>query len=264
MMRYPLTTTHLLERAARIFGRKRVVSAGERPSVAHTWSELEGRVRRLAAALVDHGVRPGDRVATFGWNTHRHLELYFAAPAIGAVLHTVNVRLSGPQIEEVIGHGGAHILFAEPELLERVDDAALDALDVRVRVSLSDRVPSGWRSYESLLDASAPLEVYPSLDEDSAAGLCYTSGTTGEPKGVRYSHRAIVLHTFAICLPDGFGLGERDVILPAVPMFHANAWGLAHAAAMTGATLVLPGVHPDAPRLAALLEEEQVTFAAGV
>lgn len=264
MMQVPLTVPSLLERAATLFPEKRVVTATEGERAVLGWRQVRDRAWALAASLPGLGVAEGDRVASLAWNTHRHLELYFGVPAGGAVLLTANVRLSTEQVGRILGHAEARVVFAEPEFVPLVEEAAaLLPYPVR-KVALDDRAPEGWMAYEDLL-ASAGTPARPAaLDEDAAAALCYTSGTTGEPKGVLYSHRAIALHTLAICLPDGFGLGEPDVILPAVPMFHANAWGLPHAAAMTGATLVLPGARPPAERLAALLEEERVTFAAGV
>jgi fatty-acyl-CoA synthase len=263
MMRSPLTVPALLERAASLFGDKEVVTADEeRGVVRHPWRDVAARAWRLAGALPTLGVADGSRVASLAWNRHRHLELYFGVPAAGAVLLTVNVRLSPEQIARVLGHAEAEVVFADPELVDVIDAVAPGLPRLRRRVVLGAEAPPGWDAYESLLAAAGARR--PDLDEDDAAALCYTSGTTGEPKGVLYSHRALALHTLAICLPDGFGLGERDVILPAVPMFHANAWGLVHAAAMTGATLVLPGARPSAEHLAGLLSTERVTFAAGV
>jgi acyl-CoA synthetase (AMP-forming)/AMP-acid ligase II len=264
MMHYPLTLTHFVERAGRLFGQKEVVTAFEDGLTRHSWAEILDRTRRVASVLERMGVGQGDRVATLAWNTHRHLELYFGVPAIGAVLHTVNVRLASGQLEQILGHGGARALFVDPDLTEAVSEDVLDRLGVEHRVVLSAEHRPGWTSYEELLADVEPASAFPTLDEDTAAGLCYTSGTTGEPKGVLYSHRALALHAMAISLPDGFGLGEKDTILPAVPMFHANAWGLPHAAAMTGAKLVLPGSRPTPGRVAGLLASEGVTFAAGV
>jgi fatty-acyl-CoA synthase len=265
MMEYPLTPLHFIARAAEFFGGRHVVTAGAEEIHRHGWKEVATRARRASAALSALGVMPGDRIATLAWNTHRHLELYFAVPGMGCVLHTVNLRLAPVQIAEVVRHGGARILLADPEGAEGLDQEALRDAGVEHFVCLADEAgtPSGWLSYEALLRA-APEALWPDVDENTMAALCYTSGTTGEPKGVAYTHRAITLHTLAISLPDGFGISERDVVLPAVPMFHANAWGLPFAAAMTGASLVLPGVHPDPERFARLLSEEGVTFAAGV
>lgn len=264
MMRVPLTVPSLLERAATLFPDRAVVSATEEGVSRSTWSEVRDRAWALAGALRALDVGPGERVASLAWNSRRHLELYFGVPAAGAVLLTANVRLSPDQVAAILAHADARVIFADPEWIPLVDEAARALPAGTRRVALVAAAPEGWRAYEDLLAPGGARGPLPALDEDDAAGLCYTSGTTGEPKGVLYSHRAIALHTLAICLPDGFGIGEGDVVLPAVPMFHANAWGLTHAAAMTGAGLVLPGPRPSAERLAALLEEEQVTFAAGV
>ena len=264
MMQVPLTVPSLLERAATLFPEKVVVTVTEEGRARLAWREVRDRAWALAAALPSLGVGEGDRVASLAWNSHRHLELYFGVPAAGAVLLTANVRLSTEQVTRILAHAGARVVFADPEFVPLVDEAARSLPFQPRKVVLDARAPDGWSAYEDILASADPSAGRPDLDEDAAAGLCYTSGTTGEPKGVLYSHRAIALHTLAICLPDGFGLGEADVVLPAVPMFHANAWGLAHAAAMTGATLVLPGARPSVERLAALLEEERVTFAAGV
>ncbi len=265
MMRSPLTVPALLERAATLFGDKEVVTAdAECGVVRHRWRDVAVRAWALADALPSLGVTHGSRVASLAWSGHRHLELYFGVPAAGAVLLTVNVRLSPDQIARILEHAGAEVVFADPEFVGLVDTVAGVLPRLRRRVVLAEEAHPGWDAYESLLAGGSTVAPGVPLDEDEAAGLCYTSGTTGEPKGVLYSHRALALHTLAICLPDGFGLGERDTILPAVPMFHANAWGLAHAAAMTGAKLVLPGARPSAERLAGLLSTERVTFAAGV
>jgi fatty-acyl-CoA synthase len=264
MMDHPLSIVHFLRRAAGLFGSREVVTEDESGTRRHTWTEIQGRTARLRGALGALGVKPGDRVATLAWNTHRHLELYFGVPGAGAVLHTVNVRLSVEQVVRILRHAGSEVVFADPEFVPLVDEAAGMIPEIRHRVELSDEAAEGWVAYEAMLAAADPADPSPVMDEDAAAGLCYTSGTTGEPKGVLYSHRALALHTMAICLPDGFGLGEADVLLPAVPMFHANAWGLPYAAAMTGAGLVLPGPRPSPQRLAHLCEREGVTFAAGV
>ena len=264
MMNVPLTVPGLLARAAQLFPEKGVVTATDEGLVRTPWREVHRRAGALAGVLGEMGVPRGARVASLAWNSYRHLELYFGVPAAGAVLLTVNVRLSAAQVARILSHAEAEVVFADPEFVPLVDEAAAQLPRLRGRVVLDEAAPAGWSSYEALLAGARSAAPLGDLEEDEAAGLCYTSGTTGEPKGVLYSHRAMVLHTLGICLPDGFGLGERDVILPAVPMFHANAWGLPHAAAMTGATLVLPGARPAPERLAALLESEGVTFAAGV
>lgn len=270
MMARPLVVSHFIERAADLFGRRVLVAADAEGEIRTSWAEVARRAHAAARALRALGVSPGDRVATLAWNTHRHLELYFAVPSMGAVLHTVNLRLAAVQVSEIVAHGGARVLLADPDQARAADRAALRAAGVEHLVCLSepDTAPEGWASWESLVSAAMggveDHDAWPDLDEDLGAGLCYTSGTTGQPKGVLYSHRALVLHTLAICLPDAFGISEADVLLPAVPMFHANAWGLPLAAAMTGAGLVLPGPRPDASALADLLSEHGVTFAAAV
>jgi len=265
MMRDPLTPTHFLLRAEGIFGSRAVVCEGVVGTTVRDWAAVAARARRLSSALTGLGVERGHRVATLAWNTHRHLELYFAVPAMGAVLHTVNVRLGPEQVREVVAHGGARVLLADPDVARELDQDGLrrSGIDQFICLSGPGSTPGGWRSYEALMDEAVEAR-WPEVEEHAPAVLCYTSGTTGEPKGVAYTHRAIALHTLAISLPDAFAVSEADVLLPAVPMFHANAWGLPHAAAMAGAGLVLPGVRPDAARLAELLERERVTFAAGV
>jgi fatty-acyl-CoA synthase len=264
MMNVPLTVSRLLERASTLFPDKGVVTATDHGPGRGTWREVHDRSRAVTALLQSLGVPRGARVASLAWNSQRHLELYFGVPAAGAVLLTVNVRLSADQVARILAHAGADVVFADPEFTAVVDQATASGSTVRHKVVLADDAPRGWAPYESLLAGRPGAPPVADLDENDAAGLCYTSGTTAEPKGVLYSHRAITLHTLGICLPDGFGLGESDVVLPAVPMFHANAWGLVHAAAMTGATLVLPGPRPSAELIAELLEAERVTFAAGV
>ena len=264
MMRAPLRVTGLLERAATVFPDKAVVSGGGAERRRATWREVRDRAWALASVLPALGVRPGDRVASLAWNDQAHLELYFGVPASGAVLLTANVRLSSEQIGRILAHAEAGIVFADPEFVPLVEDATRRLADPVRKIALARAARDGWLAYEDVVSSGDPSRPLPDLEEDDAAGLCYTSGTTGDPKGVLYSHRSIVLHTLAVCLPDGFGIGEADVVLPAVPMFHANAWGLVHAAAMTGAALVLPGARPSAAHLSALLAEERVTFAAGV
>jgi fatty-acyl-CoA synthase len=268
MMRYPLVLPRILDRAADLFGDKAVVTYHAGEPTALRWDEVRQRAGALAAVLPALGIRRGDRVATLAWNTHRHLELYFGVPGAGVVLLTANVRLSTEQLARILRHAGATAVFADPDLVPMVEGLAAEVPALRHRVVLGDEAPSGlpgWTPYEELIaEGTGKGRAAPELEEDDAAALCYTSGTTGEPKGVLYSHRALALHTLAICLPDGFGLGEGDVILPAVPMFHANAWGLVHAAAMTGATLVLPGPRPTASLLADMLSAQRVTFAAAV
>jgi fatty-acyl-CoA synthase len=264
MMAVPLALPSFLERAATLFPEKEVRSWSEEGLGRAGWRAVRNRAWALASALSDFGLGPGNRVASLAWNHQRHLELYFAVPAAGQVLLTVNARLSPEQIVQILGHAEARVVFADQEFVPLVDEICTRLPALEGRVVLAGDGGAGWRRYEDLVAMGDPRFVPSVLDEEQATGLCYTSGTTGEPKGVLYSHRALVLHTLGICLPDGFDLGEADVILPAVPMFHANAWGLPYAAAMVGATLVLPGPRPDPGRLVELMASEKVSFAAGV
>src|SRR5688572_17782252 len=202
MMEVPLGLTHLLERSARYFANKEVVSVSRDGSLVRLdWGRVRDHVGRLANALQRLGLRPGDRVASLAWNTHSHLELYFAVPAMGAVLHTINGRLSPEQVTRIAEHAGDRFVFADPELAPPIDGVA--GVEAWIAV---DGAPPGakWQAYEALLQASEPRASFPIIDEDEAAALCYTSGTTGEPKGVLYSHRGLALHTLAISLPDSF------------------------------------------------------------
>jgi fatty-acyl-CoA synthase len=206
-------------------------------------------VRRLAGALRRLGVREGDRVATLAWNHHRHLELYAAVPLAGAVLHTLNLRLSAEEIGYIARHAGDRLVVADP---------ALDPLLADVHPELG--VVDTEEGYEALVAEGPALDTPPRIAEDDLAALCYTSGTTGRPKGVGYSHRSLYLHTFAACLADGHAISARDTVLHVVPMFHANAWGIPFAATMAGAAQVLPGPHPSVADLAAIIERERVTY----
>ncbi len=267
MGEHPLTVPMLLRRAARVFGRRTIVSVETGPErVRLDWAAVYERVLRLMEVLRGLGVEPGDRVATLAWNHHRHLELYFAVPCLGAVLHTLNARLPSKQLGSIVAHAGDSIVFADGELGSRVVGEGPGWETVREVVWMggaNDGTGAGLH-YEDLLAGADAREAFPDLDERAAAGLCYTSGTTGEPKGVIYDHRALVLHAMGICMRDSFGLASEDMILPIVPMFHANGWGLVHGAALCGAGLVLPGANLRGGTLLRLMREEQVTFAAGV
>lgn len=270
MMEYPLTLTHLLERVHKLYPHKEIVS--RMPSGLHryTYREYYERVCRLANALKALGVQRGDRVATFAWNHYRHFELYFAVPCMGAVLHTLNIRLFPDQITYIINHAEDRVIFVDDSLipvLERIQPR-LKGVKGFVIMTDGEKLPETSLSpvydYETLLrEADADFE-FPPLEEDDAAVMCYTSGTTGNPKGALYSHRALVLHTIVECLPDGMDLGERDVVLPIVPMFHVNAWGLPFAAALVGAKQVYPGPHLHPRDIAELIQQEKVTLTAGV
>lgn len=281
MMDRPLLLSGLLEHAARVHGDREVVScAADEPVYRGSYRGTAVRARQLAGGLKALGVGAGDRVATFAYSTHRHLEIFYAAAGIGAVCHTINPRLHPDQIAWILNHAADAVLFAEPTFLVQAT-AALASLDrPGPLVLMADRtcLPASEASlagrsvpllcYEDLLrdaaDAFVSSTPWPEFDENTAAALCYTSGTTGTPKGVLYSHRSQVLHAFAVALPDVGGLSEADSVLPAAPMFHVQAWGIPYAAALTGARLVLPGARLHGAALADLIEEEGVTIALGV
>ncbi|WP_127107982.1 long-chain fatty acid--CoA ligase [Pararhodobacter zhoushanensis] len=270
MQDQPLLISSLLTHAERYHPRSEIVSVTcEGETVRSDWGQLARRARQTAQALLRMGVKPGDRVATLAWNTHRHLELYYAAAGIGAVLHTVNPRLFPEQIEYILNHGGAEVLLFDLPFLGLVDGLAGKIPAVRHQVVLTDaaHLPEGraeLTSYETLISAEDGTLVWPRFDERSASGLCYTSGTTGNPKGVLYSHRSTVLHAFLCCQVDGLHLSRDDSTLLAVPLFHVNAWGIPYASAMCGAKLVLPGPKLDGESLFSLAVAEDCTFSLGV
>ena len=261
MMDYPLTLQHFLERAGRLFPNKEIVTRTPAGMHRYHYHDYYRRTHRLAHVLAQLGVKPGERVGTLCWNTHQHLELYFAITCYGAVIHTLNLRLSSDDLAYIISHADDQVIF--------VDESLVPILE-----KIRDRIPcvrqwiiigGGGSAYECLL-AAAPDESYawPRLDENTAAGMCYTSGTTGNPKGVVYSHRAFYLHSLSFAMADTFALSERDVVLQVVPMFHANGWGKPFAAVMAGAKIVLPGEHPQPRDLAQLIQDERVTVMGAV
>jgi fatty-acyl-CoA synthase len=265
MMQWPLVLTHFLDRARRLHHRRLIASRHAGGVFRYSYGDWAGRVDRLAAALTGLGVRRGDRVATFGWNSHRHFEAYFAVPCMGAVLHTMNVRLFPEQLAWVFNHAGDRVVLVDASLLPLFEKVRAQLTTVEHVIVMGDgEAPPGHLDYEALLAAAPARFDWPQLDEEEAAALCYTSGTTGHPKGVLYSHRALVLHTLGIALTDAFQMREQDVLLAIVPMFHANAWGLPFAAAMLGCGVVLPGPHLQPKELADLIESEAVTFVGGV
>jgi fatty-acyl-CoA synthase len=263
----PLTLQLLLERMRRLHAGTEVVSPSGGERTRATYAEVAERVDRLCSALASLGVGPGDRVATFSWNTREHLEAYLAVPAMGAVLHTLNVRLFADQLEYVVGHAEDQVILVEDSLVPVLEELAPRFETVRHYVVIGDgdagSLPDPLR-YEELLAAQEPGYDYPELDERQAAGLCYTSGTTGNPKGVLYSHRSNVLHAMGQCMADSIGMRTDDRVMPVVPMFHANAWGIPYASVLTGAGLVMPGSDLSAPALAGLVESERVTITAAV
>ena len=269
MMDYPLTLTHVVERARRMFPAKEVIT--RTPTGLHrlTYADLCRRACRLANALRGLGVRHGDRVATFAWNTSRHLELYLAVPSSGAVLHTLNIRLFPEQISFIVNHAEDAVICVDDVLVKALEPLAKELPGVRAYVVMGDgplpetSLHPVYR-YDHLLAAASEDYAFPRLDEYSAAAICYTSGTTGNPKGVVYSHRALTLHSLAQAGADSFGLCEADVVMPVVPMFHANAWGMPFTATMVGATQVYPGAQPTPQDLAALIQDLRVTVTGGV
>jgi fatty-acyl-CoA synthase len=260
----------IMRRAERMFAHKRVVTATATGETTATWGEVVARARRLAAALDVLDVPPHARVGTFAWNTQRHVELYLGVPSARRVLHTLNHRLFAAELTYILDDAQDDVLFVDRSLISTVWPLLEKVPAVRHVVLMDDggteEIPDDPRiiDYEELL-ARAPGEAPPvEIDEREAASLCYTSGTTGRPKGVLYSHRSTVLHTLMILGADAFGIGERDVVMPIVPMFHVNAWGLPYAAALAGADLVLPGPAMNSAALARQMSEHRVTFTAGV
>ncbi len=270
IMDYGLTLSAITRRAEALFAHRPVVSQLPDGTLHRTsYRECLARARRLSVALERLGVKPGDRVATLCWNHYRHLEAYFAIPAIGAVLHTLNLRLHPDELAYIANHAEDRVLLVDASLVPLLEQFRPRAKFEQVIV-VRDGVdgggaPPGAIDYEAVV-ASAEESAFRQRepDEHEAAILCYTSGTTGRPKGVLYSHRALVLHSMATAMAEAFALRQEDVALAVIPMFHANAWGLPFTAAMVGAGLVLPGEQPDARTLVELCHTEGVTFSAGV
>src|SRR4051794_22775570 len=264
---HPLTLQHVLWRMRTMNGDGQVVTLTEDGATRTSYAELAERVDRLARALVELGVKPGDRVATFAWNSQRHLELYLAVPCIGAVLHTLNVRLFAEQLTYIANHAEDTLVFVDDTLTKALAEVAPTFETVRNYVVMGDGDDGGLPDvlrYEELLAAQEGGFEYPEIDDRQAAGLCYTSGTTGNPKGVLYSHRSNLLHTLGMCLADSIGVTATDRVLPIVPLFHANAWGLPYACAMTGASMVMPSCFIVPDRIAGAIEQEKVTIAGAV
>jgi fatty-acyl-CoA synthase len=265
MMHFPLTLAHVLERARTLFGASEVVSRLPDKSLHRcTYRDLTRRALALAGALQRLGLRKGDRVATLMWNHHVHLEAYLAIPCAGATLHTLNLRLHPDDLAYIATHARDRYLIVDDVLLplyEKIRDGA--RFERVIVVPLTGERVSAGENYEALLADAAPFGP-PRIDEKDAAAMCYTSGTTGRPKGVVYSHRSMVLHTLATATVDYLGLGNRDCVCPVVPMFHVNAWGLPYTALLMGAKLAMPGPHLDPQSLLDLYESESVTLTAGV
>jgi acyl-CoA synthetase (AMP-forming)/AMP-acid ligase II len=268
MMDSPLLVSSILAHAVKNHPRRGVVSRDGADIVRLSYAAFGERVARLANALQRFGIEPGDRVASFGWNSHRHLELYYAVPSMGAVLHTVNIRLFPEQIAGTIAHAADRIVFVDGSLVGAVRaaigaDPALAECRFVIMGPADATLPNAV-DYESLIADEAAAFDWPRLDENSAAIMCFTSATTADPKAILFSHRSTFLHALATAATDVFGLAERDVCLPIVPMFHVNAWGLPFVCPLVGASLVMPGPRLDPAGLIELVEAERVTFSAGV
>ena len=264
---FPLTVQHLLYRMSTVHHGAEVVTVYSEGVRRTSYGELAGRAARLAGGLKSLGVGPGDRVATLCWNTQEHLEAYYAAPCMGAVLHTLNLRLHPDQLVYIINHARDRVILVDDSLVALLAPLVPRLKTVEHFVVIGpggiDGLPGAVR-YEDLLAGQSDEFAWPALDERSASSLCYTSGTTGNPKGVLYSHRSTAVYSLLACLPDSFGLRAGDRVLPAAPMFHANAWGLPYAAALAGASLVLPGRFLQGEPLARLIEGERVSVSGAV
>jgi fatty-acyl-CoA synthase len=274
MMDFPLTLTHLVERARTLFPKGEIVcTLQDKTQTRQSYAEWTGRVAKLANALTRKlGVKPGDRVATLAFNHAPHLEAYFAIPCIGAVVHTLNLRLHPTELGYIAKHAEDVVVLCDEGLLPLLEKFRGDVPTLRKVVVFRNLprpkdqapLPDGMIDYEELIASESDRYEWPRLDENSAAMLCYTSGTTGNPKGVLYSHRSTVLHSLVTMGRENMGIGGDDVVLPVVPMFHAAAWGLPFAGVATGAKMVFAGAHFDPVTLLDLMASEKVTFAAGV
>ncbi len=272
MMDMPLLISSVIEYAAKHYAHSEIVSRRIEGDVhRYTYHDCHQRARRMASALEGLGVKIGDRVATLAWNGYRHLEMYYAVSGSGAVLHTINPRLFPEQIAYIANHAEDQHLFFDLTFLPLVEAVAPNCNTVKSFVLMCDRerMPkdskiANLRCYEDLIDAGSADYQWPLFDENSAATLCYTSGTTGNPKGALYSHRAMVLHAYGSAMPNALNVSAADTVLPVVPMFHVNAWGLPFSVPLSGAKMVFPGAALDGKSLYELFEAEQVTFSAGV
>jgi fatty-acyl-CoA synthase len=271
MMDMPLLISDLIRHADRHHGSTEIVSRSVEGGLhRYTYRQAHERARKLAKALKRLGLEPQERVATLAWNGFRHFEIYYAAAGSGAVIHTINPRLFHDQIVYIANHAEDRLVFFDLTFAALLEKIAPELKSVRHFVAMTDRahmpkqrIPN-LLCYEELLEVEGAEFEWPSFDERTAACLCYTSGTTGNPKGSLYAHRSTILHAYAAALPDALDLSARDVVLPVVPMFHVNAWGLPYSCALTGAKLVFPGAQLDGKSLHELFESEQVTMSAGV
>ncbi|MHB8491622.1 MAG: long-chain fatty acid--CoA ligase [Solirubrobacteraceae bacterium] len=266
---FPLTLQHMLRRMRSPYPDSEVVTLTPAGTTRASFAEVADRVDRLARVLARLGIAQGERVGTFAWNNQRHLELYMAVPCVGAVLHTLNIRLSAKQLAYIIDHAGDSVIFVDDSLVDVLEPVVGEVRSPRTYVVLGEgdaaraaqeRLPGSLLYEELLEEAGEGPYAYPQLDERQAAALCYTSGTTGNPKGVLYSHRSISLHSSSSLMKDALGMGHADRALVVVPMFHVNAWGMPHAAALCGADLILPDRFLQAEPLARLIESERPTI----
>jgi len=273
MQEFPLSIAAILRHGQRVYAGSECVTWTETGPRRANFAEVGARAARLANALAHLGVERGDRVGTFCWNSQEHLEAYLAVPSMGAVLHTLNIRLFPEQLAYVINHAQDKLIILDDSLVPMLANVAADLQTVERCVVIGDGDATALQSvvpnveilrYDDLLNAADPEFVWPDIDEREAAALCYTSGTTGNPKGVAYSHRSAYLHSLAATTPAALNLSERDRILTIVPMFHANAWGIPYAAFMCGASLVMPGRFLQAEPLTRMVKEERVTFSGAV
>ncbi len=271
MMNRPLSIVSLLQFAAVNHAEAKIVSRTDDGSLhSYTYGDCFRRVGQLANALRALGIETGDRLATLAWNSHRHFELYYAVSGYGAICHTINPRLALSQIKYIVNHARDRLIFVDMSfvpLLETLQSEIPCVEGVVIMCHAAEMPGTSLRKvycYEDLICGNSDCFLWPQLDENTASSLCYSSGTTGEPKGTLYSHRSTVLHAFAACFPDNFGYSSTDTVLPLVPLFHVNAWGVPYSCPMVGSNLVFPGSRLDALSIFELLESQQVTYALGV
>lgn len=271
MMKHELMISDLIEHAAKVHSTREIFSLNTDGKSTHTytWADCAVRVRKLANALIKAGIKPGDRVATIAWNNYRHIEIYYAVSSIGAIVHTINPRLKPEQIAWMIGHAEDKMVMFDNTFGPIIDGISKACKSVKKWVAMCDKeslpkYKTKVMDYESFIEKASDQIEWPRFDENTACTLCYTSGTTGDPKGVLYSHRSTILHAMAGSFKDVIGAGSRDVILGVVPMFHVSAWGLVYSAAMIGAKLVMPGPGLDGKNLTDMINGHGVTLMAGV
>lgn len=270
MMKGDLLISSMIERAEMFFPRKEVISRTSSGIQRFTYAEIGKRTRQLADRLKTFGIERGDRIGTLAWNHHRHLELYFAIPSIGSVLHTINIRLSPEHIIHIINHAEDELIFVDEDVFPLIEAVHDKLKTVKAYIVMTDhelpstKVPNVY-SYEEWIRTGNETFQYPKdIDEQETAGMCFTSATTGNPKGVKYTHRSTVLHSMGLAFADTVAVSESDVVMPVVPMFHVNAWGMPFIATWLGATQVMPGPRFTPQVLAELIQDEKVTMTAGV